>query len=181
MYILDFFSFFFNVYQLGFTSGSSDSKESSSNVGDLGWIPGLGRFPGEGNGNPLQYSCLENSMDRGAWRSTVHGGPKELDMTERLTHQFSNLGTQMYPNFGLCGRRRGWDVSREQHQNMYIIYGETDHQPRLDARDKCSGLVHWEDPVESGRVGGGRGDRDGNTCKSMADSCQCLAKTTTIL
>ena len=64
---------------------------------------------------------------------------------------------------------------------MYIIYGETDHQPRLDARDKCSGLVHWEDPEESGREGGGRGDRDGNTCKSMADSCQCKAKTTTIL
>ena len=44
------------------------------------------------------------------------------------------------------GRRRGWDVSREQHRNMYIIKGETDHQPRLDARDKCLGLKHWEDP-----------------------------------
>ena len=46
-------------------------------------------------------------------------------------------------------------------KNMYIIYGETDHQPRLDAWDKCSGLVHWEDPEGSGREGGGRGDRDG--------------------
>ena len=63
--------------------------------------------------------------------------------------------------FGLCERRQGWDVSREQHRNMYIIYGETDHQSRLDAWDKCSGLVHWEDPEESGREGGGRGDRDG--------------------
>ena len=45
--------------------------------------------------------------------------------------------------FGLCGRRRGWDLSREQHRNMYIIYSETDHQTRLDAWDKCSGLVHW--------------------------------------
>ena len=45
--------------------------------------------------------------------------------------------------------------------NMYIIYSETDHQPRLDARDKCSGLVHWEDPEEWGGEGGGRGDRDG--------------------
>ena len=44
---------------------------------------------------------------------------------------------------------------------MYIIYGEIDHQPRLDAWDKCSGLVHWEDPEGSGREGGGRGDRDG--------------------
>ena len=59
--------------------------------------------------------------------------------------------------FGLCGRRRGWDVSREQHQNMYIIKGETDHQPRLNAWDKCSALVHWEDPEGSGREGGGRG------------------------
>ena len=63
--------------------------------------------------------------------------------------------------FGLCGRRRGWDVLREQHRNMYIIYGETDHQPRLDARDKCSSLVHWEDSEGLGREGGGRGDRDG--------------------
>ena len=44
---------------------------------------------------------------------------------------------------------------------MYIIYGETDHQPRLDAWDKCSGLVHWEDPEESGGEGGERGDQDG--------------------
>ena len=44
---------------------------------------------------------------------------------------------------------------------MYIIYSETDHQPRLDARDKCSGLVRWEFPEESGVEGGGRGDRDG--------------------
>ena len=47
--------------------GSSDGKESACNAGDLGLIPGLERSPGEGNSNPLQYSCLENSMDRGAW------------------------------------------------------------------------------------------------------------------
>ena len=47
--------------------GGSDGKASIYNVGDLGSIPGLGRSPGEGNGNPLQYSCLENPMDRGAW------------------------------------------------------------------------------------------------------------------
>ena len=64
-------------------------------------------------------------------------------------------------NFGLCGRRRGWDVSREQHRNMYIIKGETDRQPRLDAWDKCSDLVHWEDPEGSSGEGGGRGDQDG--------------------
>ena len=52
---------------------SSVGKESACNTGDLGSIPGLGRSPGEGNGNPLQYSCLENPMDRGAWRAIVLG------------------------------------------------------------------------------------------------------------
>ena len=52
--------------------GGSDSKESACNVGDLGSIPGLGRSPGEGNSNPLQYSCLGNPMDRGAWWATDH-------------------------------------------------------------------------------------------------------------
>ena len=53
--------------------GGSEIKVSASNAGDLGLIPGLGRPPGEGNGNPLQYSCLENPMKRGAWWATVHG------------------------------------------------------------------------------------------------------------
>ena len=52
---------------------SSVDKESACNAGDPGLIPGSGRSPGEGNGNPLQYSCLGNAMDRGAWRATVHG------------------------------------------------------------------------------------------------------------
>ena len=54
-------------------SGGSDGKASAYNAGDPGSIPGSGRSPGEGNGNPLQYSCLENSMDREAWWATVHG------------------------------------------------------------------------------------------------------------
>ena len=56
--------------------GGSDGKESACNVGDPGSIPGLGRSPGEGNGYPLQYSCLENSMNRGASWATVHGTAK---------------------------------------------------------------------------------------------------------
>ena len=59
----------------GFPGGSA-GKESTCNVGDLGLIPGLGRSPGGGHGNPLQYSCLENPMDRGAWRATVQGVTK---------------------------------------------------------------------------------------------------------
>ena len=57
---------------LGFPGGSP-VKESACNVGDLGLIPGLERSPGEGNGYPLQYSRMENSMDRGTWWATVHG------------------------------------------------------------------------------------------------------------
>ena len=53
--------------------GGSAGKESACNVGDLGSTPGMEKSPGGGHGNPLQYSCLENHMDRGAWQATVHG------------------------------------------------------------------------------------------------------------
>ena len=56
--------------------GDSDGKAAACNAGDPGLIPGSGRSPGEGNGNPLQYSCLENPMDGGAWWATVHGVAK---------------------------------------------------------------------------------------------------------
>ena len=62
--------------RLGVFSGSSDGEESACNAGDLGLIPGSGRPAGEGNDNPLQYSCLENPMDRGGWWATVHGSQR---------------------------------------------------------------------------------------------------------
>ena len=65
----------------GFPS-SSDGKASACNVGDLGSIPGLGRSPEVGNGSPLQYPCLENSMDRGPWQATVYGDHKKSDRTD---------------------------------------------------------------------------------------------------
>ena len=61
--------------KMGFP-GDSDNKESACNSGDQGSIPGLGRSPGEGKSNPFQYSCLENSMDLGAWWASVHGVTK---------------------------------------------------------------------------------------------------------
>ena len=68
--------------------GGADEKESACNVGDPCLILGLGKFPGEENGNPLQYSCLENSMDRRAWQAIVHRFA-ESDMTEQLTISLS--------------------------------------------------------------------------------------------
>ena len=74
--------------QWGFP-GSTEDKVSACNVGDPDSIPGLGGSPGEGNGSSLQYSCLENPMDRGAWRATVHGIKKSWTRLERL-----HFGTQ---------------------------------------------------------------------------------------
>ena len=67
--------------------GGSMVKNPPANAGDTGSIPGSGRSPGEGNGNPLQNSCLENPMDRGAWRATVHGVTKESDSTYQLNYR----------------------------------------------------------------------------------------------
>ena len=69
-YVRTLYCLLFFTVNLGFPGGSED-KASACNVGDLGLIPGLGRSPREGNGIPLQYSCLENTMDRGAWQATV--------------------------------------------------------------------------------------------------------------
>ena len=71
-------------------AGGSVGKESACNAGDMeymGSIPGLGRSPGKGNGNPLQYSCLKNPIDGGAWKPTVQRIAKESDMTEQLSTQ----------------------------------------------------------------------------------------------
>ena len=73
------------IIQFYIFSGRSLSKESACNAGDLGSIPELGRPPGKGNSYPLQYSCLENSMDRGGWRATVHGVAKSQTQLKWLS------------------------------------------------------------------------------------------------
>ena len=69
--------------------GGSEGKASACKAGDLGLIPGCGRSPGEGNGNPLQYSCLENPMDRVAWWATVHGVAKSRTRQSDFTFFYS--------------------------------------------------------------------------------------------
>ena len=76
--------------------GRSEVKAPACNAGDLGLIPGSGRFPGEGNGNPLQYSCLENPMDRGAWWATVHGVAKSRTWLSDFTFTFIVQGVTVF-------------------------------------------------------------------------------------
>ena len=106
--------------------GGSGFKASACNAGDLGSIPGLGRSPGEGNGNPLQYSCLENPMDGGSWWATVHGVAKSRtrlsDFTHSLTH--SQTGEMARVNIDILGiSELKWtgmdDLNLDDH---YIYY-----------------------------------------------------------
>ena len=91
-----------NVLPYGFPGGSV-GKASACNVGDLGSIPGSGRSPGEGNGNPLQYSCRENSMDRGVWWATVHGIAKSRTRLSNFTLTFNVLNQSAFVQ--LIGRQ----------------------------------------------------------------------------
>ena len=81
---------------LGFPGGSHSKMESAYNARDLGSIPGSGRSPGEGNGNPPQYSCLENSMDRGAWQATVHGVAKSWTQLSNSPHTHTHTHTHCF-------------------------------------------------------------------------------------
>ena len=86
--------------------GGSNDKESACNVGDPGLIPGLRRSPGEGNGNPLQYPCLENPVDKGSWWASVHGVENE-----QLTHTHNFKGA-------LLSRLHTWIPS------IYVLSGD---------------------------------------------------------
>ena len=92
IWLTDFSSLFQTAAVITEYAGGSDGKESAINAGDLGPIPWSGISPGEGNGYTLQYSCLENSMDKGSWQVT------ESDMTEWLTHVFTLNSSITVPN-----------------------------------------------------------------------------------
>ena len=119
---------------LGFPHRSV-SKESACNAGDAGSIPGLGRSPGEGNGNPLQYSCLENPIDRGAWRATVHGVAKSRTWltTELLLRSLCFLR-------GLPGSASGKEtcLPEQETQETWV--------PSLGQEDPYSSILAWRIP-----------------------------------
>ena len=122
--------------------GGSDSKVSAYNVGDPGSTPGLGRSSGKGNGTPLQYSCLENPVDRGAWWATVHG-VAELDTTERLPSPV--VGRKLRHSYRLCVRLasespRGATASRFSTNSSYCA-GFRGKRSRGRNRDRVSGSV----------------------------------------
>ena len=79
-FYLSYYSFCFYLFFFHWLPWWLSGEESTCQAGDAGFIPGLGKFPGEGNNNPLQYSCLENPMVRGAWRATVHGVTSDSDI-----------------------------------------------------------------------------------------------------
>ena len=129
--------------------GVSDSKESACNPGDTGLIPGSRRSLGEGNGNPLQYSCLENSMDRGAWRATVHGVTVS-DTVRDWTH--AQLQSKRWLDEGEWPRRlwslgcltrslQWWSfwLLRETHWNRQRNWGSERRDGFLEVPDFVSG------------------------------------------
>ena len=106
--------------------GGSEVKESACSAGDLGSIPGLGKSPGEGNGNPLQYSCLENPMDGGAWWATVHGVAKSQtrlsDFTAQVQFMLWNMPSVLFCSVKSLSRVRlfatPWTVAHQAFLSM---------------------------------------------------------------
>ena len=124
----------------GFPSGSV-VKKSACNTGDMGSIPGLGRSPGKGNGNPLQYSCLDNFMDRRAWRATIHGFAK-------AGHDVGTKSHQPLPQMMMRNKWRNRNEERESGgpffhhcvQN-YLDLVAGDEGSDLKCSDLCSGFI----------------------------------------
>ena len=143
--------------------GGSVNKESACNEEDLGSIPGLRRSPGEGNGNPLQYSCLENSMDRGAWWAVVHGITKSLtELSDFHFHSLpraSELPTYLHQDsrgerpqimaHGLFHHRRyifGWDLvylfPTGKLRSADILWVPEEEEKGLETANLCHKWAH---------------------------------------
>ena len=114
--------------------GVSAVKNRPASAGDLGSIPGSGRSPGEGNSNPVQYSCLGHPMDKGAWWAAVHGVTKKPDMTERLNADVqSALRSQMQKPPLLL---RAW--SEDSRESMVLGKGERDSKEKKHSSSRKS-------------------------------------------
>ena len=121
--------------------GSSDGKESACNAGDLGLIPGSGRSPGEGNGNQLQYSCLENPMGGGGvWRDTVHGVTK--NMTPLSDFTFTFLFT-FIPIGGASGKESARQCGRHKRHGVRSLDWE---DPLKKEMATHSSVLAWKIP-----------------------------------
>ena len=106
------FKKYFPIQNFDFPGGS-EGKATVYNVRDLGLIPGLGRFPGEGNGNPLQYSCLENPMDGGAWCRLLSMG------WQRVGHNWAT-SLSLYKIWEMENRLKMY-TARTEHLNLYLL------------------------------------------------------------
>ena len=126
--------------------GGSDSKEPACNTGYPGSIPGLERSPGEGNGYPFQYSCLENSMDRGAWQPTVHG--MEKSQTQPSDTQGQPLSTLNQTSSSLREAR----VSYRQNGPCYFDSHHDDLSYRADRRrmSRLGAVGSWQELTTEG-------------------------------
>ena len=105
----------------------SDGKASACNAGDLGSIPGLGRSPGVGKGNPLQYSCLENPTDGGAWWATVHGVAKSRTRLSDCTFTLSNSEQ-------VIGQKTGLNEGLSHVHSPLLLGGSGPHRHKLQGR-----------------------------------------------
>ena len=112
---------------MGFPGDSvvKNPPASAGDTGDAGSIPGWGRSPGEGNGNPLQYSCLRNPMDRGVWRATVHGVTKESGTTEQLsacTYTHTHTHTHSLSlSLSIVAKQSEYFLSWFLYRNAYLL------------------------------------------------------------
>ena len=114
IYLFHFFflsSVIYSLLYIGLLCGSA-GKESTCNVGDLGSFPALGRSPGEGKGYPLQYSCLENPMDRGAWWATVHRVAKSQTQLRDFTFTFKETKDLYIENYKTLMKETKEDTNR---------------------------------------------------------------------
>ena len=130
--------------------GSSVVKESACNVGDMGLIPGLGRSPAEGNGNPLQYSCLENYMDRGAWWTTVHGVTKSwIRLTDfhfqgdlvSFLYEFLSSFFFLYHFVTLTDLIKSLSISTVQQTYTVPVMCQVQRSSETDTVSEASGLM----------------------------------------